>query len=398
MATKAYRFILDDYFNLGRNESWLTDMAQKGFYLKKLGLIFAVFEKDAPRPIRYRMDYMAEPPSAEQLEIYISCGWDYVTHNANFYVFSSETEGAELHTDPTEQAKTLESLDLQMRKTTLFCCLTILLAFALIASIYLFQDEPVLFIVQGQFVNQMLLVLVDIHLFVTLIRNYRSIRRLRRTLAEGTEVNHHTPWKRAHRRKAVQGVLLFAVATFLFLTPIAEMASRKTSPLPEMPSPIPYLPLSMVEDDPGFRRVPGAMEDGIDWNNQVQFQSNLIAPAIYEIEERGEIPNKTWSDGSGTYSPSLRMTVYELRFSGLSGPLLKDLVSRHVYNPSIPVTWAEAPGFDEVRVAQEQNSHEIFVRKDNVVAYVRYYGDVSMENLLSMVLDRLTDYIARQVA
>lgn len=45
MGKLVKRLMFDDIFAIGRNESWLSDMAKKGLHLKKYGRIFITFEE-----------------------------------------------------------------------------------------------------------------------------------------------------------------------------------------------------------------------------------------------------------------------------------------------------------------------------------------------------------------
>lgn len=46
---------VDNNWQLGETESWLTDMAAQGLHFQKMGSLFAKFEKGAPKQMRYRI-------------------------------------------------------------------------------------------------------------------------------------------------------------------------------------------------------------------------------------------------------------------------------------------------------------------------------------------------------
>ena len=56
MAKKVRKLLVDQRWHIGEHESWFSDMAQEGFHLKKVGWLFAHFEKGNPKDVRYRID------------------------------------------------------------------------------------------------------------------------------------------------------------------------------------------------------------------------------------------------------------------------------------------------------------------------------------------------------
>ena len=112
------------------HENWFADMAAKGFHLKKMGIQFVKFVKGEPKEMRYRIDVsIAKKLTPEQIQMYAESGWDYVTSNKYFHVFSSPVErnAAELHTDPAEQSYTLKELDKKLAMNAGFVAIAMIL-------------------------------------------------------------------------------------------------------------------------------------------------------------------------------------------------------------------------------------------------------------------------------
>jgi len=162
MGKLVKRLALDDSFAIGRNESWLSDMAQKGLHLSKYGRLFVYFEKGVPQDTKYRIDILHQQPSPEQLEVYRDCGWDLVAKNGFFYTFCADGKAntTELHTDPVEQSYTMEKLNKHLKMNLVIVSIAMMLFLGMILSIYVFNDEPFWYMINGQFVQQILLVLV----------------------------------------------------------------------------------------------------------------------------------------------------------------------------------------------------------------------------------------------
>lgn len=97
-------------------ETFLEDMAKKGWFLKKVGyfLSFCQFEKGAPAPVRYRLEPIPDTvrtPSAEMVQFYEEFGWKYLTPFSHFFfIFVAEDpDTPEIHCDPLVQGKRLQT-------------------------------------------------------------------------------------------------------------------------------------------------------------------------------------------------------------------------------------------------------------------------------------------------
>lgn len=388
---KVYKFLLADNFAIGRNESWFSDMAKEGLHLKKLGNLFAIFEKGEPKETEYRIDYIKANVTEEQLAVYSNCGWDYVTDNRKFYVFSSPVSlnTTELHTDTIEQSLTLSDLDKFLRNNMILCSVLIFAAIAMILSIYIFQDAPILFMVQGQFVQQILMVALDIFLICNVVHNYKAIRSLRKSLEDGTPINHHEEWKGAHRIKAAFNIVIICLGIFMMIYPFVEIAKREQYTLSQNQTNLPCVNLSEIENNPNLIREKGYTDKGVDWNNSVRYKWNLMAPAIYEIDENGIVTDEMWDDNSGTYSPSIHTKYYHITFKSITNYLLKDLVHRQIYCDDIKIEEISYKNIERVVVAQQGITKYIFAILDNQVIYVRYHGNAEIQEVMPLVLERL---------
>lgn len=97
-------------YDVGRMESWLEHMAQKGYILDKMIAGIAVFVWEEPQKLRYRMCelpqdtlYEDKAPSSEQELIAIceASGWRFVAERGVFGIFATADDTApELQTEP----------------------------------------------------------------------------------------------------------------------------------------------------------------------------------------------------------------------------------------------------------------------------------------------------------
>ncbi|EGW40244.1 DUF2812 domain-containing protein [Desulfosporosinus sp. OT] len=189
MGMIVRRLMLDDIYAIGRNESWLSDMAKKGFHLKRIGRIFIYFEKGVSKETKYRIDIMSsKEPSLEQLDVYHDCGWDIVTNSGSFYIFSADEKSCttELHTDPIEQGFSLLDLNKRLKNNLIIISIVMLLFFGLIFSSFFLNDS--VFMIKGQFVQQILLVVVELYVFYSVIKYYVAIHKLKKSLLQNKAI------------------------------------------------------------------------------------------------------------------------------------------------------------------------------------------------------------------
>ena len=103
-------------------ETWLTEMAARGWHLGEAGFFlgFAGFEKGAPKRVRYRLAAAQKPagawsdadsPDAEQQDVASALGWDYAGRRGQFYIYRTEDAAArELNTDDAVQALAVKAV------------------------------------------------------------------------------------------------------------------------------------------------------------------------------------------------------------------------------------------------------------------------------------------------
>ncbi len=391
MGKLVRKLMLDDIYAIGRNESWLSDMAKKGLHLKKFGRIFVYFEKGEPKETKYRIDYNKTKPTQEQLDVYNDCGWDFVLNNGDFYVFSSDEKSCatELHTDPVEQGFSLSELDKRLRNNLIIISIAMLIFLGMVSSIYIFNDEPFLFMIEGQLVQQILLVIVELYVFYTVIRNYVVIRNLKKSLLQGEEINHNEDYRKARWMGGLLAGLYIPIALFAICIPFVEITRGETYTLPEANINLPIVRLADIEQNPKLIRETDYISDNIDWANRVNYDWSLLAPVQYEIEESGIVNDEIWEDKSGVYSPSVTTRFYKLTFNSMAEKLTLDLINRYVYDEDIEIKEVKDSEFDKIYIAEDGIQKQIFAYLDNKVVHVTYYGKKGMEDIIPLLSQKI---------
>ncbi len=387
MSKTVKKFPIDDIWNIGKTESWYSDMAAKGLLLKGFGRLHVKFEKGEPSKTRYRIDILYKKPSQEQIDVYKECGWDFVANTGIFYIFSSpeESNAPELHTDLTEQSFTLDNLNKILKRNVIIIAAAILLFIGMILGILFFYDEPYLFFIDGDFISPVIFILIYIsHLFYT-IRNYKYVKGVKNSLINGTPINHKEDWRKGNLIKKVFDTFLLSVSILCIILPINQMIKRDEFTLPEAKVDLPIIRLDDIEENSDLNRKSKFYDENIDWYNRVRYNWGVLAPVQYEVVEHGIVDNEMWDDNSGIYSPSVHTDFYKLTLDSMAEGLIKDLIHRNIYIPETSVIKAENENFDQLYYAVEDTSKYVFASWDDDVIYVRYHGNRDIHHIIKLI-------------
>lgn len=403
MSNTVKKLVLEDMHRIGRNESWFADMAKEGLHLKKFGRVFAEFEKGEPRHMKYRIDILENAPEPEQLLVYQDSGWDFVASTGNFYIFSSpESRNAkEIHTDPIEQSYTLEYLQQKMKKSVIAVAACMLLFFGMMYFVIFHDATPVLSLVKGHRIQQIILVILESYVFYIVLRSYFAIRALKQSLSQGVPLNHSENWKQSRRYHVVVTIVIYVIALLTIVQPIMLIATQKAYTLPEHPvSSIPAVRLAEIEQTPGLIRESGRIRDDVDFLNSVEYQRTLLAPLQYEINEHGIVPDELWDDGSGEYGPSVRTYYYQLTSDWFADGLIKDLIRRYnyrFYEDTSSTEYTEQVQdsyFDRLYVFEKHDeiNKQIYASVGNIVIFVNYYGNADSDHIIDKTREMLMNH------
>ena len=386
---KRKRKILVDNWRLGEHESWFSDMAQEGWHLQKVGVFFACFEQGECKAMRYRIDTTSNKKmSTGDKEMFQEAGWTHVTKFGDFNIFSSLTElqAPELHTDSAEQAYTLQEWAKKIRKNTVMIVILCTLTIATLASPWYFDRTPYLTIVKGDFLPVVVMLTLISSAYTMLQANF-SIRKLRKTLLEGSIIDHHAAWrKKRWTTLAIQGFLSVLVIINIALL-VAQIMLEKAQTLPVDSANLPIVRLVDIEQNPNMIREEYYEEEQLDRLNQYTYNWSLVAPLQYESYEHSIVPDQLWQDVNETYSPSLNTQVYKLNLPSMKEKLLVDLTRINHYWGAI--SEVESDVFELLFIREEDGFKEVVAAKGRGVMHVNYYGYADMDSILKAVEEKL---------
>lgn len=389
MRDTVRKFMPDDIWNLGRNESWFSDLAEEGLHLRRIGLAFAVFERGEPKKMKYRIDVISPAPTEEQLEIYNESGWQFVTNIKELHIFSSPEESnyPELHTDPVEQSYTLTVLNKRLRSQVILISVCMALFFGMMFSMFFFEQTPTLAMMEAGGIQRPLLIFVEGYVFYIVIRNFIALRNLRKSLFEGNPINHREDWRKPRLVNGLIGAFFILVSFLTICIPAAEIAVSKTYTLPETPVDLPVIRLAEIEQNAALEREDGFFLRDVDWRNRVSYDWSPLSPVKYEISEHGVVQNEMWDDNSGSYSPSVETHYFKLLIPSMADSLIQDLMEWYVddYEPDLTIRERDHAFFEKLVIAQSGIRKEIFACSGNEVIYVQYFGKAKAEDIVKLL-------------
>ncbi|MCZ2260212.1 DUF2812 domain-containing protein [Sporosarcina sp. G11-34] len=388
MSRTVRKFLAGDSWRIGEHENWFSNMALDGLHLKKVGLLFAHFEKGEPKDTRYRIDTSSNKTvSEEEKEFYKENGWEHISTFGEFNVFSSPAElhVPELHTDPAEQSYTLENLDKKLRTNTYILAVLSALALAVYSMLWFFYKAPTLALVEGEGVLYVCSLLVYAYGMYVMLRGTLSIRKLRATLLAGSPINHKAPWKKHYRINQIVTTTILAIAAVSAVLPWVQLIMQKEETLPLGEVDFPIVRLADIEQNSSFVRDEILDSRSVDIGNRIMYNWSLLAPIQYETNEHGIVPDQVWKDGS-TYSPGVTTLMYKLRFPSLKEGLISDLIAKNdVFFAEEDVERLESKVFDILIIREDDGFKEVFAGKGKGVIYVSYFGLEDMDTLLKNV-------------
>lgn len=385
-----------DFWRIGEHESLFSDMAQEGFHLKKVGIIFFKFTIGKPKQMKYRIDLsQGQEVTPEQKDMYVESGWDYVTSYGDFNVFSSpvEANAPELYTDSAEQAYTLNYLSKKLTNATIVVAVAVALMIVMLGSTWIFNPTRYLSLVDGLIIQQIILLIAELNLTYNSLQAAISIRALRNNLLEGKSVNHSAPWKRRYKVKLIEASICTILAVFALTLAYMSIIMNETNTLPIASNNLPIVRLADIEQNPKLARKKSSyIHDNIEWGNHYSYNWSLLAPLQYQSDEQGIVPNEMYKDGSGTYSPSLHCQVYKLKIPNMNDGVLSDLIKRYGdRSEGGEFLEVEHSSFNKLIVHEgDYLVKEIFGYKGKCIIYVRYYGNADMDSVIRATVEKVT--------
>lgn len=368
-----------EYWNIAEYESWLSDMARQGFYLKKAGLLFATFTKSEPRQMRYRIKVA---PYIKDHDQFSFDGWEYVTsygpRRSQCHVFSSPAElnarefvdsyGLSYDLKPMQRELTEQSVG-----TTVIISLMLIMYFFISVKIGMITFLSLLELGFELCCIMYIALLFEGAFF---IKAACSVHRLRKKLSLGKPMNHSAGWKRKRNAYAIFYICLLLILVLMISTVVFVFEGTEKT-LPEEHSGMPIVRLADIEQNPDLVRKSEFLKGtSRDLYNYCRYEWSLLAPIQYESEEHGTVPNVQNKNGGGVYSPSVSSAVYKTTIPFMNKAIVSDLMKKYVDEfENSNVTKIQDPNFDELYIAKCDSGCQVYAVKGRGILYIEYRGN-----------------------
>ncbi len=381
----VYRYPPCPEHDVEATESWLTDMASKGYVLSRDGFFFGfgIFEKTEPRALIYRLEADRkrfnsfsdfQPPAAT--EFYEEWGWQYVAARGYFHIYcNSNPDTMELHTDPKIQADTINAARKSLRNSLIFELIYLLLFFGL-----RFGLNPVrypLFLTAVAFSTPVFIFfcIVLMWYMIDLIRGFNRLNYLRRKLKTGQSIDHSKDWRRGKLRYIVSRIttLLMTVLFFLLLFRSCSRTIENPNEIPidDYSGTIPFA--TMADFVPGSELKHNFL---LDDNNRIEVRKDILAPVVIDFNEHGTIK----TSGGLHLNGGLYVDYLEAANGVLANEFYREFITMAKGNSHYKPLELTLTGPDKYAAFIDVVGNGVVMRKGNTVIYARYYqtGDITI--------------------
>jgi len=413
MGTVKRKWEFISMYSIGAYESWLSDLAARGLFLKKFGFMSGIFEKAEPAQVEYRIDISKERLSKDRIVMYEDCGWKYIATNKWVHVFcaAAGTQTTEIHTDAREQGFTL--VELTRMLSILMPILAILISVEIAGCGYMLfmGGTPFLNIISnGESI--MIMAFSMLLLFFVLLKQFFDIRSLKKSLFSGKAINHHASWKKHKYYNNVvmlislsiiavslisQGFLASHIIRAVTNTDRVTMTAQTTLPclrlsdLENLDDAVAIKEFSVINDaadkDGTVNDIPG---DTLFWRSSITTESSLMAMTQFEARESAATSDESYASGLDT-------KYYKLTFAGMADGTLHDLMKKDLnfYTEEmmldVNITKMDFDGLDIVYTAKAHDLLFVFASKGNIVVSMQYYGTKNEPELIAALAKKLNE-------
>lgn len=364
-------------YDIEGTESWLGSMAaENGLFLRDFFMGFAVFEKGAPRSVRYRLQAASAStsmwsdsggePQEDAVELSRTYGWDYLCKRWQFYVYScSNPDARELDTDSQVQALALDFVRKREHGN-------------LISTLFWLILYSIFFLSR-----QLLLTAIGIRTWLFLLGTvlalwggYSSLssalhlRKLHRQLKSGIPLNHKKDWKHRallYRLDLPCFLVLFGIwLGFVCYGSYQEHTGADKIPLQEYIASLPFATMEDLRPDGRF-----SYDDSLGISNRVKVKSDWLAPTVIELSQNGEITLPYGKILQG----GITVSYYRAVSPTLASRIFEELLTRdrHTeYYEEISPSVIPPAGIEQFAV-YSRIFPTLLLRKGEQVLYVSFY-------------------------
>ncbi|GEM_PF-3908177 len=374
-----------NYWNIGKIESWLSDMSTQGYHLQTLGKSFGDFEKGEPRHDSYRIEIALDKNdlTVSQHQKYDSSIWKYVTNIDKFHVFCCPYEiiVSEVNPYPEKLAESLKGI----YKKTLLSLLVIIIGLVAMFKLfpYFLNETLVVKVLNGNGMDLVSSILI-LYSIISLLRSAYFQRRLIKSLSMGIPIDHSAPWRNTYWISISLWIIKNFIIAVILISSFALLYSS-SKPLSSDNMDLPLVRLESIEKSDG-----SVFDKSLLYSCEYTRSWSILSPLQYSSREylntKGD-PNPY----SNTY---IETKTYKLILPALEETIINSLVAEYDKSLDIKPALYEPISNDEFDILVTRNSFntkQVFAAKNGWIIHVSYGGEQKTDAVVNAVADKLNE-------
>lgn len=387
MRVKRLRTI--NIYDIGKTESYLSDMAKEGLFLIGVKGLYYIFKKKEPAEIEYRMEFGEKVLDPKLLELYELSGWKHTCSLKGIHIFQAPASDilVEPHTDTEEQSDTLQKCCGKLKR---LISIEIGLLMAVVIDAVLASGigkTPVLNQLTSNFMYLYVMVLF-FYIIFEFARNLHTLTRIKKKLRMGMGIDHHEPWRKVQGGLYIEWLIVGIILVLSLTSTICNIYTLtgyftgRTHYVISLDSKLPVVRLNSVEklEAPVIRAY--YSDENKHPLSDVDVKYYLFLKQM-EVNEQFIQKDMLW--GKDIYEPSLRSNYYKVTLPFMVQGALSDVLHKaeNYFAIGMPDHKIKAEkivcsGLEEVYYIPSEADREhyfaLVIRKSNTIIWMIYCG------------------------
>ncbi len=390
-------------YDFAGTEIWLTEMAEKGWFLAEDGFFcgIATFERGQPQTVKYRLeatqtmqnlwsDHNGEP-DREQVELFEQYSWKYIAKREHFYIFRSlDPSAREPNTDPEVHALALNSVK-KRQWIAVILSIFLLVVYPLAAT----RGCPLWAAVSvGARWAAVWILFAALVLFGE-IRAFISLKRTQISLSSEGVIFQNTLTRRRvfafFAQKTAKFIAIVALIGTILPMWMNSVTGDDKLPLADYRGEIPFATIADFAGE-GYSDYTMTMTGLTPDFNAIEKRSDLLAPCNIDYVEHANV--KT-ADGY-TIDGGLYVNYYELQGENTARLLVKELYRYDKINHNIDeILSLDLPADRVVAFIDRIHFPTVIIQKGNIVVRAYFYQttefySVPIEDWAEILCERIS--------
>lgn len=388
MREKVRKFHFKFGWNIGKYENWFYDMSAKGLHLKKLGRIFATFEKGDESKRVYRIYISDGKPLPSVLELFKNKGWEFITSRGDFQIFSSPIyyNATEIYDNPAEYSNRLIDKAKSLKNNLIFSIIITMMFIVFVFYMVLSSSTTILGLIRWQVVLQLLAGTLAFIEFFKQIKSYRTIIKLRKSLIKSNSINHREPWKKTRFINGTFSVLSITIKLIIIIIPLTQIFMSFNDEMAATKRNFPIVSLSEIEQRSDFEDM--IYSDVIDhrWSVLAPAQLTIYEKDFFNSEKVGE--NNLNNTLEKKYSTYVQTEYYKLTFTKMANALIQEMIHSADGTPKR----IKDTNFEQLYINDKGVRKDVFACWENNVIHIEYYGKKDINQIVSILSEKTYRY------